>query len=71
MCHVFLLYEFVVLFCFCFSSYRFITRYNDESNTSFPESKHLLCSEASSVLVKNELSNSNTSVEGAANGVRS
>lgn len=57
--------------CFCFSSYRFITRYNDEPNTSFPESKHLLCSESSSDLVKSELSNSNVSVEAAANGVRS
>ncbi|VDK87652.1 unnamed protein product [Litomosoides sigmodontis] len=50
--------------------YRFITRYNDESNTSFPESKHLLCSEASSDLVKSELLNSNANVETASNGVR-
>ncbi|EJD75529.1 hypothetical protein LOAG_17336 [Loa loa] len=50
--------------------YRFITRYNDEPNTSFPESKHLLCSEISSDMVKNELLNSNTCVEMAANGVR-
>uniref|UniRef100_A0A8R1TVC0 VEFS-Box domain-containing protein n=1 Tax=Onchocerca volvulus TaxID=6282 RepID=A0A8R1TVC0_ONCVO len=50
--------------------YRFITRYNDEPNTSFPESKHLLCSETSSDFVKNELFNSNGSVETAANGIR-
>ncbi|CAG9539215.1 unnamed protein product [Cercopithifilaria johnstoni] len=50
--------------------YRFITRYNDEPNTSFPESKHLLCSETSSDLVKSELLNSNASIETAANGVR-
>ncbi|KAL3981885.1 VEFS-Box of polycomb family protein, partial [Acanthocheilonema viteae] len=50
--------------------YRFITRYNDEPDTSFPESKHLLCFESSSDLVKSELLNSSTSVETAANGVR-
>uniref|UniRef100_A0A915PSP4 Polycomb protein VEFS-Box domain-containing protein n=1 Tax=Setaria digitata TaxID=48799 RepID=A0A915PSP4_9BILA len=50
--------------------YRFITRYNDEPNTSFPESKHLLCSETSSDPVKSDLLNSNASVETPANGVR-
>ncbi|KAK6110114.1 VEFS-Box of polycomb family protein [Brugia pahangi] len=50
--------------------YRFITRYNDEPNTSFPESKHLLCSETSSDLVKSELLISNANVETAINGGR-